>query len=223
MKLAIASLVSVILTSFLSLAADVPPIEEGYEAVTCASLVRLGNPGTGHRLHSHGVSYGSGSGQQSVTGYSASDDSNSLWIIRAALGLTCKRGESIPCGSSIRLQHMNTKNFLHSHYHLSPLSNQQEVSGYEGLDEGDNWKVVCNAKHTTWLREEPIQLQHVTTGAWLSISAKYQYSHPIPGQLEVSGSKSKNADGLWAAQVSAWVWWLACWKFLACLWSQSCG
>ena len=44
--------------------------------------------------------------------------------------------EPVPCGSSIRLRHANTKNYLHSHLHLSPLSRQQEVSCFDGEDSG---------------------------------------------------------------------------------------
>lgn len=35
---------------------------------------------TKSRLHSHDVPYGSGSGQQSVTGYPNVDDANSYWV-----------------------------------------------------------------------------------------------------------------------------------------------
>lgn len=36
---------------------------------------------TKFRLHSHDVPYGSGSGQQSVTGFPNVDDSNSYWVL----------------------------------------------------------------------------------------------------------------------------------------------
>ena len=35
---------------------------------------------TKYRLHSHDVPYGSGSGQQSVTGFGGVEDSNSYWV-----------------------------------------------------------------------------------------------------------------------------------------------
>lgn len=40
----------------------------GNEMVTCTSVIKLQNVQRGVRLHSHEVKYGSGSGQQSVTG-----------------------------------------------------------------------------------------------------------------------------------------------------------
>lgn len=43
-------------------------IATGNELVTCTSVIKLQNVQRGVRLHSHEVKYGSGSGQQSVTG-----------------------------------------------------------------------------------------------------------------------------------------------------------
>lgn len=44
------------------------------------------------RLHSHDVKYGTGSGQQSVTGVELSEDVNSHWAIKAKTGKSCVRG-----------------------------------------------------------------------------------------------------------------------------------
>ena len=48
--------------------------------VTYGSVIKLMHEKTKHRLHSHDVPYGSGSGQQSVTGFPEGDDSNSYWV-----------------------------------------------------------------------------------------------------------------------------------------------
>lgn len=48
--------------------------------VTYGSTVKLMHEKTKVRLHSHDVAYGSGSGQQSVTGFPEIDDSNSYWV-----------------------------------------------------------------------------------------------------------------------------------------------
>ncbi|MED6277136.1 Stromal cell-derived factor 2-like protein [Characodon lateralis] len=77
------------------------------------------------RLHSHDVRYGSGSGQQSVTGVSAVEDSNSYWSIRGTSDASCARGTPVKCGQTIRLTHVNTGRNLHSHYFTSPLSSNQ--------------------------------------------------------------------------------------------------
>lgn len=101
------------------------------------------------RLHSHDVKYGTGSGQQSVTGTEIQEDVNSHWLIKAATGKICPRGESIKCGSVIRLEHLATNKNLHSHHFSSPLSSNQEISCYgdngEG-DTGDHWTVICSGK-----------------------------------------------------------------------------
>lgn len=44
------------------------------------------------RLHSHDIKYGTGSGQQSVTGTDAKEDGNSHWLIKAETGKECGRG-----------------------------------------------------------------------------------------------------------------------------------
>ncbi|RVW36915.1 Stromal cell-derived factor 2-like protein [Vitis vinifera] len=76
----------------------------------------------------HDVPYGSGSGQQSVTAFPNVDDSNSYWIVRPLLGSSSKQGDSIKSGTIIRLQHMRTRKWLHSHLHASPISGNLEVS-----------------------------------------------------------------------------------------------
>lgn len=60
--------------------------------VTCGSLVKLFNTDYRVRLHSHDVKYGTGSGQQSVTGTEIQEDINSHWLIKAPTGKHCSRG-----------------------------------------------------------------------------------------------------------------------------------
>lgn len=60
--------------------------------VTCGSVLKLMNIDYKVRLHSHDVKYGSGSGQQSVTGTDLQEDVNSHWEIRAETGKVCDRG-----------------------------------------------------------------------------------------------------------------------------------
>ena len=66
-----------------------------------------------------------GSGQQSVTGVTSVDDSNSYWRIRGKTATVCERGTPIRCGQPIRLTHVNTGRNLHSHHFTSPLSGNQ--------------------------------------------------------------------------------------------------
>lgn len=50
------------------------------EQITYGTVLKLMHEKTKFRLHSHDVPYGSGSGQQSVTGFANVDDSNSYWV-----------------------------------------------------------------------------------------------------------------------------------------------
>nr|XP_011460865.1 PREDICTED: stromal cell-derived factor 2-like protein isoform X2 [Fragaria vesca subsp. vesca] len=54
------------------------PTAEGVE-ITYDSVLKLMHERTKFRLHSHDMSYGSGSGQQSVTAFPNVDDANSYW------------------------------------------------------------------------------------------------------------------------------------------------
>ena len=66
--------------------ARTPP--ERFDSVQCGSVIKLRHEQSGTLLHSHEVTWGSGSKQQSVTttasGLKHEGDPNSLWIVRAA-------------------------------------------------------------------------------------------------------------------------------------------
>uniref|UniRef100_A0A8C5T4U4 Stromal cell derived factor 2 n=1 Tax=Malurus cyaneus samueli TaxID=2593467 RepID=A0A8C5T4U4_9PASS len=143
--------------------------------------------GNNVRLHSHDVRYGSGSGQQSVTGVSAADDGNSYW----------RRGTPVRCGQAIRLTHLGTGRNLHSHRFTSPLSGNQEVSAFGEAGEGDyldDWTVVCSG--TYWVRDDEVRFQHTSTDVFLSVTGE-QYGRPIHGQKEVHGMASSSQNNYW--------------------------
>ncbi|XP_072443920.1 stromal cell-derived factor 2-like protein 1 [Chiloscyllium punctatum] len=173
--------------------------------VTCGSVVKLLNSRHNVRLHSHDVKYGSGSGQQSVTGVDASDDSNSYWTVRAKPGQVCQRGMPIKCGQSIRLTHVNTGRNLHSHHFVSPLSGNQEVSAFGENGEGDDldvWVVQCSG--TNWERDDEVRFKHAGTQVFLTITGE-QYGHPIRGQLEVHGTFSPSANNYWTVMEGVFI------------------
>nr|XP_027061251.1 stromal cell-derived factor 2-like protein [Coffea arabica] len=89
--------------------------ERGNGVITYGSVIKLMHERTKFRLHSHDVPYGSGSGQQSVTGFPNVDDSNSYWIVRPVSDTNAQQGDTIKGGTIIRLQHMRTRKWLHSH------------------------------------------------------------------------------------------------------------
>lgn len=165
--------------------------------VTCGSVVKLSNESKPKvRLHSHDIKYGSGSGQQSVTA-AENQDTNSYWSLLGSTDYKCDRGLPIECGATIRLQHVETRKFLHSHLFKSPLSSQQEVSAFGNDDEsdtGDYWQVICKTKY--WQKSNSAQLKHVDTGKWLALSGN-TYGRPIYGQAEVTGALDGDATSYW--------------------------
>ncbi|CDP18956.1 unnamed protein product [Coffea canephora] len=105
---------------FLTLDSDFTssPISTASEGVqiTYGLVIMLMHERTKFRLHSHDVPYGSGSGQQSVTGSPNIDDSNSYWIVRPVPDTNAQQRDTIiKCGTIIRLQHMRTRKWLYSH------------------------------------------------------------------------------------------------------------
>ena len=89
--------------------------------VTCGSAIKLTHTATKAKLHSHGIGYGSGSGQQSVTGFPESNDPGGYWQVFGTREEPCERGEDIADGRVIRLRHVQTRKWLHSHAaHRSP-------------------------------------------------------------------------------------------------------
>ncbi|XP_071927520.1 stromal cell-derived factor 2-like protein [Coffea arabica] len=103
---------------FLTLDSDSPlppslslPKASRHVMITYGSVIKR----TKFRLHSHDVPYGSGSGQQSVTGFPNVDDSNSYWIVRPISDTNAQQRDTIKDGTIIRLQHMRTRKWLHSH------------------------------------------------------------------------------------------------------------
>ncbi|XP_045472741.1 stromal cell-derived factor 2 isoform X1 [Harmonia axyridis] len=217
------------LTTFLLISLNLVIVFGAKERyVTCGSVIKLLNTDHRVRLHSHDVKYGTGSGQQSVTGIEIKEDVGSHWVVKAANGKICPRGQPIKCGSLIRLEHLESKRNLHSHIFSSPLSSQQEISCYgengEG-DTGDHWKVICSGYEAeslfekvsnfaqgvlgtpkeqkvregeNWLRDDPVMLKHDDTSAYLATSGR-TFGRPINGQVEVVGMSSSTGPVHWQA------------------------
>ncbi|XP_036385240.1 stromal cell-derived factor 2-like [Megalops cyprinoides] len=192
-----------VVTIYIGLQCDCREAEFNY--VTCGSLVKLLNTRHNVRLHSHDVKYGSGSGQQSVTGVESADDANSYWRIRGKPNADCQRGAPIQCGQAIRITHMNTGRNLHTHHFVSPLSGNQEVSAFGENGEGDDldvWMVQCSGSH--WERDDAVRFKHPSTEVFLSVTGE-QYGHPIRGQREVHGMTSANHNNYWKAMEGVFI------------------
>ncbi|KAH0762857.1 hypothetical protein KY290_018930 [Solanum tuberosum] len=177
------------------------PVSAASEGVqiTYGSAIKLMHEKTKFRLHSHDVPYGSGSGQQSVTGFPGVDDANSYWAVRSTD--SSKQGDPIKSGSIIRLQHTKTRRWLHSHLHASPISGNMEVSCFgddKESDTGDYWRLEIEGSGKTWRQDQRIRLQHIDTGGYLHSHDK-KYTRIAGGQQEVCGVKEKRPDNVWLA------------------------
>ncbi|CAO2175783.1 unnamed protein product, partial [Urochloa humidicola] len=169
--------------------------------ITYGSVIKLMHDRTKFRLHSHDVPYGSGSGQQSVTSFPNVDDANSYWIVRPQPDSAAKQGDPITHGTIIRLQHMRTRKWLHSHLHASPITGNLEVSCFGGENESDNgdyWRLEIEGSGKTWRQNQRIRLRHVDTGGYLH-SHDRKYTRIAGGQQEVCGVGDKRPDNLWLA------------------------
>eukprot|EP01083_Nonionella_stella_P066912 176608_1 len=190
---------------------------EGWmEPITIGSLMKIRHDNSGHLLHSHEISWGSGSQQQSVTAYPTLGDGNSLWQLYASYeNHNFTHASAIECGDIVRLKHVKTKKWLHSHApHRAPLSHKQEVTCFgdeANSDASDNWKVICNKKGSKadpdiinwWRRGVSFALQHVATKHYLFTSKKSEFNDgncrgcPILGQYEVAASEKKVKGARW--------------------------
>ena len=145
------------------------------DEVTFGSVIKLKHEGSGYFLHSHDINYGSGSGQQSVTAYPDSGDTNSLWQVHAGnelyLGKASKstksknmfkQGKPIECNTIVRLKHLNTKRWLHSHSdHASPVSGRQEVTAYGDPSNSDSGLLCMYNAHARVCVCETMQFVYV--------------------------------------------------------------
>ena len=169
--------------------------------ISYGSVIKLMHERTKFRLHSHDVPYGSGSGQQSVTSFPNVDDANSYWIVRPQPDTSAKQGHAITPGTIVRLQHMRTRKWLHSHLHASPITGNLEVSCFGGegeSDTGDYWMLEIEGGGKTWRQNQRIRLRHVDTGGYLH-SHDRKYTRIAGGQQEVCGVGDKRPDNVWLA------------------------
>lgn len=182
-------------------------------------MIRLEHVESHFYLHSHGIRYGAGSKQQSITAVESQDDEGNLWLVKEALGeQPCTTGAPIKCDEFVRLEHVATERNLHTHTVTSPLSGQQEVSCYEPREEGDsndNWRVQCSeergVKPQVWARDTKVTLQSKNQGAYLHSHSQHRFTQkncpncPIIGQQEVTCFKEQNPQNLWTVDGGVFV------------------
>eukprot|EP01089_Gocevia_fonbrunei_P016159 TRINITY_DN493_c0_g5_i1.p2 TRINITY_DN493_c0_g5~~TRINITY_DN493_c0_g5_i1.p2 ORF type:complete len:287 (-),score=57.88 TRINITY_DN493_c0_g5_i1:113-973(-) len=98
---------------------------------------------TNRSLHSHNLKYthDGTSGQQQVTAQPTRNNDDK-WVVHAAHGHSTNNGHEVKFGDVITLKHVSTGQNLHSHSGKpSPVTKQQEVTGFGGGDNNDDWRI----------------------------------------------------------------------------------
>merc|ERR1719384_2111959 len=158
---------STVIASALALVSPFFACADDESYITCGSAIKISHTenGKSYYLDSGPHKINAGSNQQLVTAVDERNNMSSLWLVAEANGdQPCHSGVTkIPYGAKIRLTNLETGANLHSHNFQSPISRQQEVTGFgdngQG-DSGDDW-VVQPTKSTSekyWVRGEPVRL-----------------------------------------------------------------
>ncbi|KAF6201200.1 hypothetical protein GE061_005647 [Apolygus lucorum] len=168
------------------------------DPVTCGSAIKLLNSRYDVRLSSPDATYGSGSGQRTVTGNPNQLESGAHWLVKGNATSFCPRGRSVSCSQVIRLENLGSGKNLHSHNYRSPLSGGLEVSVYgqdgEG-DTGDHWQVMCNSEF--WLQGQKVQFRHVDTRTFLEATGHEYSDHHVERHVEIAGSLTAGPRATW--------------------------
>ncbi|KAI8095087.1 MIR motif-containing protein [Gilbertella persicaria] len=122
----------------------IPPViteeEAGYE-VGFEDKVRLKHVPTRSNLHSHGIE-SPVTGQQEVScfGDDENSDENDIWEILQYDEDDERYDDFWRVDQPVVLRHVETGRFLHSHP-VSLSNGENEVTGFEGTDENNQWAV----------------------------------------------------------------------------------
>ncbi|KAG0077891.1 hypothetical protein BGZ92_001733 [Podila epicladia] len=139
--------------------------------VHIGSKICLRHVQTGYYVRSTARQYQSGSGQQVVIAASQNAEHEDWWQVASPYGQDIPHGNRVPYGSRVRLYHMATFRWLHSHHVKSPSSGQNEVSAYgydNQSDANDNWIVEkADGSGGDWHANDQFVLRHESTGAYL--------------------------------------------------------
>ncbi|QHO37382.1 stromal cell-derived factor 2-like protein isoform X1 [Arachis duranensis] len=128
-------------------------------------------------------------------------------IVRPEKGSSAKQGDTIKSETIIRLQHLGTRKWLHSHMHASPISNNLEVSCYgddSESDKGDNWKLLIEGSGKNWKQDQKIRLQHLKTRGYLHSHDKTYSSRIVGGHHEEKRKKRKKRSRRTTAAEGGW-------------------
>lgn len=154
-------------------------------------------------LHSHQHMYPAGSKQQQVTGYHHRDQNN-VWLVRRSFqvnstyvdeSLVDEHKELAPLrhGDSIRLEHVSSGRFLHSHAVEPPVSSKDhhfEVSAYghnpgKFSDLNDNWLILLTDESGT-----PYPVEEGAERPQITAMSRFRLFHTLVHCSLMTGGKS---------------------------------
>ncbi|KAI9298708.1 hypothetical protein K502DRAFT_322664, partial [Neoconidiobolus thromboides FSU 785] len=152
--------------------------------VHIGSKICLRHLETGYYIRSSSQNYQGGSSQQIVHAASQNAEHEDWWQVVTPYGQDIPHGNRIPYGSKVRIYHMATFKWLHSHNVRSPSSGQNEVSCFgndNASDNNDNWIVEKqDGSGGDWHANDRFVLRHEGTGAYLhSHNVKFNNSNEV--------------------------------------------
>lgn len=158
---------------------------------------------TGPFIHSHAHVYPAGSKQQQVTGYHHRDGNN-VWMVRRPFIVNAtyidptivdEHAELVPLrhGDMIRLEHIGTGRFLHSHVVEPPMASKehhQEVSCYghnpsRFSDLNDNWYIQL-----TDAKGNPLQVAEDQERPIVTAMTRFRLVHSLTACSLTTAGKS---------------------------------
>lgn len=197
-------------------------------AVTFGSVISLVHEGSGHKLYSGKISWGSGSMGQAVTAQPAADGSPALWLVRpsavpqpsafdpllpdVAPLPSVGAGSPVKCGSHVMFEHVGSQALLRAGDSEAPLSSNYAVGASGGSEAQDSRFVVeCGEGGDIWRTGAAVKLRNVMLDAHLQASKQHSFSYsncgrgcPIAGHLEVSVVRGRPSSWSWQQPADAW-------------------
>jgi hypothetical protein len=155
-----------------------------------------------------------------------------IQIVHAPSGTNFQQGDAIPNGSIIRLQHVRTRKWLHSHLHQSPISGNLEVGGFlycwlcdVSCQHNLSVSSVTDSRHSQWIpillfSKSPLPFEISQGSGWLLLAwAKGKTSlvlSSLPDGLFLEATSPWDLHNCFGQFASLWVWINSIWSLYVC-------
>ena len=162
-------------------------------AVTYYNVLKFQHINTKTFLSTFEENYINGTGQQIVYAINTPVLAEIFWTILPLKNQkNINQNEFVSCGSIILLESTFSHKYLHSQSILSSISNGNEVSCSNDINDGDKWKLKCEGVLTT---DKNFVIEHLATRKYLSVNISGQYPTEMGG-FDVYCSDSP--DNMWS-------------------------